>query len=554
MAGDNSRSSSVPGWFAATAIVAVAAVLRLAALDLRPVHFDEGVNGWFVDGMVQQGFYHYDPSNFHGPLHFYALFISQTLFGRNLWALRLPTAMVSIACVVLVFAFRSYFSRRACTIAALFMALSPGMVFYGRDAIHETWLVFFLLLSLWGLIGLWSFGERKHLWATALGLAGAIVTKETYLIHLIALALAAASLLALHGGAGPVRLPARQTWRGRDLSHCALVSVGAIIFFYTGGFLDWPDFSAGAEEPRGSLAGMYETFLYWGARGVAGETGHEKPWYYWWDLMTRYEWPALAGLLGGLFLIARRMTAFRRVHRKEGRIESAPADAVATARHAGPASPLAGNDPRFLSEYIAFYAAAAFIAYTIIPYKTPWCLIAIIAPFYLLFGIGLEAAIRTVDRYVFASGGLVFGLIAAISTWELNFRNFADEAEPYAYVQTLPEVERLLTPLRTLVERDPANYHLLGYVMTPDHHPLPWLLGDFPRIELYDPGVVPEPADADFLLIDETQSENIERQLRDAYFKEPLRLRGNAADSSMLYLRVEKFRVCFPAREPEFMP
>ena len=128
-------------------IVAVGAAFRLACLDLKPAHFDEGVNGWFVDGMTHHGYYHYDPSNFHGPLHFYALFVSQTLLGRNLWALRLPTALASIGCIVLVLAFRSYFSRRACLIAAFAMAVSPGMVFYGRDAIHETWLVFFLLLA-----------------------------------------------------------------------------------------------------------------------------------------------------------------------------------------------------------------------------------------------------------------------------------------------------------------------------------------------------------------------------------------------------------------------
>ena len=30
-------------------IVALAAFLRLYALDLRPPHFDEGVNGWFLE-------------------------------------------------------------------------------------------------------------------------------------------------------------------------------------------------------------------------------------------------------------------------------------------------------------------------------------------------------------------------------------------------------------------------------------------------------------------------------------------------------------------------
>src|SRR3954471_22017558 len=131
-------------WISAS-ILTLAPAIPVVALDLKPAHFDEGVNGWFVDQMTRQGFYHYDPTNFHGPLHFYALFVSQTLFGRNLWALRMPIVLVSTACVGLVLAFRRYLDERACQIAALAMAISPAMIFYGRYAIHETWMLFFLL-------------------------------------------------------------------------------------------------------------------------------------------------------------------------------------------------------------------------------------------------------------------------------------------------------------------------------------------------------------------------------------------------------------------------
>src|SRR5678815_289526 len=64
-------------------ILIVAALLRLWALELKPAHFDEGVNGYFVDEMTKHGLYTYDPTNFHGPLHFYVLFCAQTLLGRS---------------------------------------------------------------------------------------------------------------------------------------------------------------------------------------------------------------------------------------------------------------------------------------------------------------------------------------------------------------------------------------------------------------------------------------------------------------------------------------
>ena len=55
--------------------MALAAGLRLYWLAGRPPHFDEGVNGWFTDQMQKIGYYKYDPTNYHGPLHFYVLFV-----------------------------------------------------------------------------------------------------------------------------------------------------------------------------------------------------------------------------------------------------------------------------------------------------------------------------------------------------------------------------------------------------------------------------------------------------------------------------------------------
>src|ERR1700746_3187019 len=92
-------------------IIGLAAFLRFFLLGMKPPHFDEGINGWFVDQMVKTGFYKYDPTNYHGPLHFYVLLLSQTLFGRNLIALRLPVVLVSISSVWLCFKFELLVGR-----------------------------------------------------------------------------------------------------------------------------------------------------------------------------------------------------------------------------------------------------------------------------------------------------------------------------------------------------------------------------------------------------------------------------------------------------------
>src|SRR5213594_4361936 len=166
------------------AILGLAVFLRFFLLGIKPPHFDEGINGWFVDQMVKNGFYRYDPTNYHGPLHFYVLLLSQTLLGRNVWALRLPVVLVSVSCVWLALKFEPLIGRSASRIAALAMAVSPGFIFYGRYSIHEVWLVLFSMMFILGLLGLWKFGTVNYLWCAGMGVAGMILTKETYSIHL----------------------------------------------------------------------------------------------------------------------------------------------------------------------------------------------------------------------------------------------------------------------------------------------------------------------------------------------------------------------------------
>src|SRR6266436_6084683 len=108
-------------------IIGLAAFLRFFLLAIKPPHFDEGINGWFVDQVIKNGFYRYDPTNYHGPLHFYVLLLFQSLFGRNVWALRMPVVLVSIACVWFALKFEPLVGRNVSRIAALAMVVIVGV-------------------------------------------------------------------------------------------------------------------------------------------------------------------------------------------------------------------------------------------------------------------------------------------------------------------------------------------------------------------------------------------------------------------------------------------
>src|SRR5437667_2467310 len=329
------------------AILGLAVFLRFFLLGIKPPHFDEGINGWFVDQVMKNGYYRYDPTNYHGPLHFYVLLLSQSLFGRNLWALRLPVVLVSIGCVWLILKFEPLVGRNVSRIAALAMAVFPGFVFYGRYAIHEVWLEFFSIMFILGLLGLWKFGRLNYLWYAGMGLAGMILTKETYAIHLACAILAIPTLAVSYAlSRVPDAKPAKQTWTWIDLAMVLGVGAAAIIFFYSGTFFNWD-----------GLKGLYLAFKAWTETGEAGH-GHEKAWDYWFKMMgpswetggenfTAYELPMLAGLILCLFCQKFKNLSIR---------------------------------------YLAIYGVGSLVAYSYVKYKTPWCIISFRWPFLFVLG------------------------------------------------------------------------------------------------------------------------------------------------------------------------
>ena len=530
-------------------IIGLAAVLRFFLLGMKPPHFDEGINGWFVDQMVKNGFYKYDPTNYHGPLHFYVLLLSQTLFGRNLWALRLPVVLVSISCVWMTLKFEPFVGRTVSRLAALAMAVSPGFVFYGRYSIHEVWLLLFTLLFFCGLFGLWKFGRANYLWCAGMGVTGMILSKETYMLH-VACAVIAAGVCYISNYFNQLddRRPAAQTWNYVDLAVVVGTGVALIVFFYSGTFFHWS-----------GIKGLYQAYKPWFETGSQGH-GHEKPWYYWLSLISHYELPTLAGLLLCLFAWHFKSMPLR---------------------------------------YLAIYGAGTLMAYSIVKYKTPWCIISFIWPFLFIFGalvttaplrfkpvtyrwfalllFGLLAYAVYYEEtskfdhawpYVLIGGAAVIvvmlwsHLIATITTvilliasllhciW-LNFFRCTTDTEPYVYVQTYNDIYKFTDPILQLAHSDPRAYQLVGHIIRPSPYPLPWTLGDFGRVGYYEKDNMPDKLDGDFLLVQQDKIASVEAKLHDSYYTVPVTIRPYQ-DPSKAYFSAKLFKSFFPGRWPDF--
>ncbi len=126
-------------------ITVFAAFLRYFMLLLRPVHHDEGVNGWMLTNLLRDNKYQYDPSNYHGPTIYFFAYPLMKMFGLVTLPLRSLSSLFGLMMVVLVFFLRRYLGNVGTLLAAFFLAISPGMVFISRYFIHEIFFVFFQL-------------------------------------------------------------------------------------------------------------------------------------------------------------------------------------------------------------------------------------------------------------------------------------------------------------------------------------------------------------------------------------------------------------------------
>lgn len=147
------------GWLVSCGLItAVAVFLRFFWLGLKPFHHDEGVNGWFLTNLFRDGVYKYDPANYHGPSLYYITLGFVDVFGLDTNPVRWSVAIWGVAMVVLAFYLRRYIGKIGALATALFLALSPGMVYISRYFIHE---IFFVFLALAFVLAVLLFVDNK---------------------------------------------------------------------------------------------------------------------------------------------------------------------------------------------------------------------------------------------------------------------------------------------------------------------------------------------------------------------------------------------------------
>ena len=150
-------ASALPGFGAAGAAVVVALALaaglalRLARLDVRPMHNDEANQAIKFGELLERGEYVYDAFDHHGPTLYYLtlpvawLRGQATLAATDEWTLRSLPVAFGAATILLLPLLPAGIGRATGASAAVLMAVSPAMVFYSRMYIQESMFACFAL-------------------------------------------------------------------------------------------------------------------------------------------------------------------------------------------------------------------------------------------------------------------------------------------------------------------------------------------------------------------------------------------------------------------------
>ena len=418
-------------------ILIVAMFLRFYDLDLKPLHHDEGVNGFFLINLIRSPVnYRYDPANYHGPTLYYFARASAATFGLTTVAIRFVPAFFGWLTVGIALALRRHLGDVGSLVCAALIACSPGAVYMSRYFIHEALLVCFMLIVVVAAARYASGGRAGDLLMAAAAAALMFATKETAVIAaaVMVIAVVMAALLGLATRRRELYEPIRSATVRAGRSPATVASALAIFLAINAAF-----FSSFGTHPEAAAAAV-KSFALWAHTGTAA---HVHPWWSYLSWLLQEEAPIVILAAIGICLALRsRQGAF--------------------------------------AVFAAWWALGMVAAYSIVPYKTPWLTLNLIVPFAAAGGYAADQMFRVSSRRTWALAAAVVIAATLTQSIRLNFFRYDDNSYPYVYVHTSRDIFRLVGDVERAVgarPRDGRRTHLT--VTSPHQFPLSWYLRSY---------------------------------------------------------------------------
>ncbi|MFM2176243.1 MAG: hypothetical protein RL015_341 [Verrucomicrobiota bacterium] len=463
---------------------------RLPSLESRPMHTDEAILGVKLADYAKSGQFQYDPTDYHGPaLHQVSLLWSK-IDGWDSdparWTesdLRMVSVIFGLLLLLVTFMFSDVLGRLGTALAILMSAVSPMMVFYSRYFIMEMQLTLLIAVTL-GCFWRFSQGGSK-LWLLMAGFALGFqhATKETFIINVAAAIVGWIAARVLIGEFQPsrgsgLRLSSSSSKKQtqRPLLWVAIPAILVSVASYSGGFRDW-----------NAVQDSLMTYMNYLER--SGGSGHEKPWHYYFTLIFwRHDgltWSeSMIGILGLFGMAYGLLGEFKN-----------------TARQA------------FLV-FLSVYTLVLFGIYSLLSYKTPWCILSAQHSLTLLAGAGAgwiwSWMSGRITRFLFkiAIGVGIYFLCGQSKFATDHYR--ADQRNPYVYSHTSTDLLRLVSEVKTIASEQGEAF--TAQVINRDSGwPLPWYWRTLPRVGYQM--TVPETLEASVVVVDSDLIEPVKAAL-----------------------------------------
>ncbi len=447
----------------------VALALRLPRLDQRPMHGDEAVHADKFRLLLEQRYYKYNPHEYHGPTLNYLTLIPAWLTGaRDLtqvteFTLRIVPVVAGVCLILLLLPITRGLGAAAAVLAAVFTAISPAMVYYSRYYIQEMLLVCF---TFGAIVSGYRYARTRNVaWAISTGAFLGLMhaTKETCVIAFAAMLLALLLVFAIESR----KRTTADLGKAIKLSHLvAGAAAGAIVSALF--------FSSFLSNPGGIVDSIrtYTTYL-----GRAGSSPHIHPWHYYLHMLLFFRFGG-GPIWTEALIVLLAVVGFVAVMTKKS---------------------WTGADPVLL-KFIAFFTLVMTVVYSLIPYKTPWCLLGFLHGMILLAGVGAVVLVKLAPNVIPRLLVLCLLLEGSVHlTWQAyqsNYKYEADSRNPYVYAHPTPEVFTVAEKMEEYASVHEDGYGMYIQVICPgkDYWPLPWYLRRFTRVAWRERVVEDEPS------------------------------------------------------------
>ena len=447
-------------------ILLIAFILRFAFLDLKLFHHDEAIHAWFSYNLLTTGAWQYDPS-YHGPFLYYVTAGMFALFGDSDLVARILPSLAGFLLVPLVYCIYrlGYLDKKQTILAALFIAVSPDMVYFSRFLRHDIFMLFFTLLLVVALLAYLSKGRTLYAVLAAVAAAGSLCCKEEMPVILIIIG----SFLAILAYRKQIALPPR--WKA-DLAMAVLI-VAAIMGILYSAFFAHPETLVGTDFAV-NTTGWYQAVAHWSEMHTMQRLG--GPVYFYIPIYLLYELPVfiLAMIATAQFLLpserariagmkARNLFVRRTVALTTEEVVSASVRQLDPARKGIP------KTDGFI-RFCIWWMILSMAFYGWVGEKVPWLIIHQLLPMIFVATYRLNWY-----KIGFAALGTIF-LIGM--TWHVAFVP-ADMNEPIIQVQNSEDMRIVMA------EMDRADLVVLA---SKNYWPLPWYYrgARWDRITMFD--------------------------------------------------------------------